>query len=221
MVNVDFNMRTLDYYLHSDDELNQQSAEMCRNDFAQYGSIVLYFDNKMNHWRKTESAESYRQKVAQLDQKRHMIHNNCLNDIKMLNRMAQMDGQKPFATWETDGKVNRTDIGNAIVEQCYEQIIQGQTSKEQKENKLIKARNKIDQYNYMLGYTKYPLVKDPKNKHYAFVDLFSLKHVPYATVKNYVQGRTNDPEKLKILNTANDLVNDQHTRQSSHDEPDL
>ena len=73
----------------------------------------------------------------------------------------------------------------------------------------------------MLGYTKYPLVKDPKNKHYAFVDLFSLKHVPYATVKNYVQGRTNDPEKLKILNTANDLVNDQHTRQSSHDEPDL
>lgn len=219
MVNVDFNMQTLQHYQKSDDEMYSDLAQQCVDDFDEYGSIVIYFDKKMDNWRKNKTGAEYRNLVQKLDKKRRLVHNNCLHDIDIINRMAAADDppQKPFATWENGKTVNRTDIGNAIVEQCYEQIKAGQKPQKHKENSVTKTRDTMNNYNYMLGYTKYPMVK--KDGQYQFVDLFSQKAVPYATVENYVQGRTKDKDKLQQLTKANELVTKQST--PSPNEPEV
>ena len=219
MVNVDFNMQTLKHYQNSSDEMYSDLAQQCIDDFTEYGGIVIHFDKKMDNWRKTKSGEEYRNLVQKLDKKRRLVHDNCLHDIDIINRMASSDEppQKPFATWENGTTVNRTDIGNAIVEQCYEQIRTGLEPKKSKENSITKTRDTMNDYNFMLGFTKYPMVK--KDGKYQFVDLFSQKEVPYKTVENYIQGRTQDKDKLQQLTKANELIAQQNT--PSPDEPEM
>lgn len=218
---MDFNMKTLNYYRNCDDDMKKDLAQNCVDDFTNYGGIVLYFDKKMENWRKNLDAEQFKQKVGHMDRTRKMIHDNCIHDITIMNRMAHNDHIKPFATWENGGNdISRTDIGKAIIEQCYEQMKgldpKAQPGKTQAPNKLKSQRDIINNYNYMLGATKYPVIKDEKTHDLKFVDMFTLKQVPYATVKNYTEGRTDDPNKLKMMEAANNLIEQQSQNQKQH-----
>lgn len=111
---VHFNMNTLNHYVTSNDDLENSLATDCQKDFKKYALIVLRFDNQIACWQNEKSGADYRAEVQQLDQMRTNIHNACLNDIKIINRMAANDNLPAFA--DTDNRaLTRTDIGQAIV----------------------------------------------------------------------------------------------------------
>lgn len=120
------NMQTLNHYEDSDDELEADLAKNCRVNFKKYAQIVLRFDDKIDAWRKEESGEKYRQLVHDLDSRRTSIHNDCLSDIKVINRMAEQDGLEPLVEYYNG--ITRTDIGTAIIKQYYNDL----TKNEQK-----------------------------------------------------------------------------------------
>lgn len=205
-VEVNFNFDTLDHYKNSDDDMEQDLAKTCTDDFTEYGKIVATFDQQMDEWKAKESGENYRHLVASLDQKRRMTHDNCLNDINIINRMAKQDGLPAFAV-ASSNTANRTDYGNAIVEQCYEAMTKSQPeAAKNKDNSYKESRNIMNDYNRMLdGYTKYPLVKG-KDGNFKFINMFTQNPVDQNTVTNYVKSRTHDNNKIAKLQQAQELA---------------
>lgn len=197
MSKSEFNLDTLRHYLNSDDELDKQTAEMAIKDFKEYYQIVSTFDDKMNHWRETLSGEDYRREVAHLDTTRKYKHDDCISDIKMINKMAEADNLPVFA--KTDN-LDRRDIGNMIMQQIFDNITQSETL----ESNVSKNRDQMNKYNQMFVFTKYPMVQDETGYHFA--DLFTMKKVDFNQVKTYVMQKTNDPEKLKILDESERFV---------------
>lgn len=205
-IHVDFNLKTLQHYQDSSDDMEKDLADTCQKDFADYGKIVTTFSQQTAEWKEEKSADEYRQLVGGLDHKRREIHNNCLHDIDILNRLAKADGLSAFAV--ASGSANRTDFGNAIIEQCYENVFKAQPkAANMQQNSYANKRDLINGYNNMLdGYTKYPLIKD-KAGGYNFRDMWTQEIVPPSQVENYVKGRTSDPAKLDLLNKAVELTN--------------
>lgn len=117
---VHFNMDVLEYYANSSDNLKKNLARECQTNFKKYALIVLRFDDQIAAWRSEKSGTDYRNQ--HLDQTRTNIHNICLNDIKILNRMAENDGLPAFADTK-NRNLTRTDIGQAIVKLGCEETI--------------------------------------------------------------------------------------------------
>lgn len=215
MQEVNFNMKVLEHFRKSDDSMYQDIANDCKDDFTNYASLVSNFSQKVNELRETEDTENYQILYSQLDRKRKRIHDNCLEDIKMINRMAKLENLPPFCN--ADERHNRTDIGSAIIEQMHENSRIGQT-RVTKKSKHMENRNKMENYNYMLkgGFTKYPIIKDENGK-FKFINLFTIQKVKPAIVEQYVKTRTDDPKKLEFFNTAKQLTEPIKTK----DEPEL
>lgn len=208
---LNFNMETFNHYLNDkNDDLNVQTAQQTKQDFQDYYKTVLHFTEHINAYKKEHSGDDYRQEVGRLDRKRRNIHNNCLSDIDMLNKMAQMDGLKPFL--EGFEEQNRTDIGDAILQTGYEQMVKGTGNKmpaiDASLNSVTKDRDLVNKYNQMLdGYTKYPIIKHGQN--YQFVDMFTGRQPDKKTLQNYVKDRSKgDSQKLEILKQAMSFVSD-------------
>lgn len=147
MQEVNFNMKVLEHFRKSDDSMYQDIANDCKDDFTNYASLVSNFSQKVNELRETKDTENYQILYSQLDRKRKRIHDNCLEDIKMINRMAKLENLPPFCN--ADERHNRTDIGSAIIEQMHENSRIGQT-RVTKKSKHMENRNKMENYNYML-----------------------------------------------------------------------
>ncbi|WP_172987362.1 DUF3232 domain-containing protein [Lactobacillus helveticus] len=90
--------------------MKENLARECQTNFKKYALIVLHFDDQIATWQNEKSGADYRDAVQHLDQTRTNIHNICLNDIKILNRMAENDGLPAFADTK-DRKLTRIDIG--------------------------------------------------------------------------------------------------------------
>ena len=102
---------------------NRTQSYICLHFSQQYAQIVLRFDDQLSTWKVEKSADDYRRAFADLDSKRTMIHNNCLHDIKILNRMAEsaQPALTPFAVITPE--MNRTNIGNGILKQYYKDLL--------------------------------------------------------------------------------------------------
>lgn len=206
----DFNMQTLNHYLNSDDEFEKSLAEDVKDDFAKYTKIVLTFDDKMNTWREEKSGEDYRRNVSKLDKDRRLLHDNCLHDIDIINRMAKADGIEPFADFDVNN-TNRRDVGDLILEQHYENMqkdlsqANNDESEQKPKSKHHQNRDIMDDYNFSLVFTKYPLVE--KDGTYSFINIFTQDIVEPKAVKTYISNRTNDIDVLKSFDKACDLVN--------------
>lgn len=207
----DFNMQTLNHYLNSDDEFEKSLAEDVKDDFAKYTKIVLTFDDKMNTWREEKSGEDYRRNVSKLDKDRRLLHDNCLHDIDIINRMAKADGIEPFADFDVKN-TNRRDVGDLILEQHYENLQNdiaqannddmAQDSKPK--SKHHQNRDIMDNYNFSLVFTKYPLVEN--DGAYSFIDIFTQDPIEPNAVKTYILNRTNDTKVLTAFDKACDLT---------------
>ena len=205
-------MQTLNHYLNSDDEFEKSLAEDVKDDFAKYTKIVLTFDDKMNVWREEKSGEDYRRNVSKLDKDRRLLHDNCLHDIDIINRMAKADGLEPFADFDVKN-TNRREVGDLILEQHYEnmqndafQINNDAMAQDSKpKSKHHQNRDIMDNYNFSLVFTKYPLVE--KDGTYSFIDIFTQDTVDSKTVKTYISNRTDADEVLKSFDKACDLAN--------------
>lgn len=205
----DFNMQTLNHYLNSDDEFEKSLAEDVKDDFAKYTKIVLTFDDKMNTWREEKSGEDYRRNVSKLDKDRRLLHDNCLHDIDIINRMAKADGIEPFADFDVNN-ANRRDVGDLILEQHYENLqtdlsqANNDESEQKPKSKHHQNRDIMDNYNFSLVFTKYPLVE--KDGAYSFIDIFTQDTVEPNDVKTYILNRTDDTNVLTAFDKACDLT---------------
>lgn len=207
---LNFNMDTFNHYLNSSDDLDQETAQSTIKHFKKYYESVMHFDEKINAFKKEHSSDDYRMEVGRLDRQRRDRHNDCLVDINMLNTMAEQDGLKPFLPG-SEGR-NRTDIGDAILQQGYEQMVKNTGNKMPvKDNTLMQTEELMNSYNKMLdGYTKYPMVRDGKNN-FRFMDLFTGKTADEDTVKDYVAGRSGgDENKMGLFKQAASFVKE-HT----------
>ena len=118
--NVSFNQATLDY-LQKDPDNNELVIVPAREHFKEYAIIVLRFNDQLAAWRNEMDGQDYRVLAENLDQHRTNIHNFCLSDIKILNRLAEKKQQVPFAA-SSKANPDRTDYGQAIVKYCCERV---------------------------------------------------------------------------------------------------
>ena len=118
--NVSFNQATLDY-LQKDPDNNELVIVPAREHFKEYALIVLRFNDQLAAWRNEMDGQDYRVLAENLDQHRTNIHNFCLSDIKILNRLAEEKQQVPFAA-SSKANPDRTDYGQAIVKYCCERV---------------------------------------------------------------------------------------------------
>lgn len=127
---VEFHPAILKKYLHDEDDMIADIAKDCLTNFTKYGQIVMRFDDKKAAWKAEKSSEEYRQTFHELDEKRHRIHNDCIDSIAMINRLSSRDvSVTTYATWDNSNitdikKVPRSDIGNTIIEQYLDDLVQ-------------------------------------------------------------------------------------------------
>lgn len=118
---VSFNLDSLKPYLNSDDQMKKTLVQECLNNFRKYFLIVLRFNDKKNAWKKEKNTAEFQRLFTNMDQTRHIIHNNCINNIAAINRMLQLDhAPHLFASWDNPQiksvkDIPRSDIGNAIL----------------------------------------------------------------------------------------------------------
>lgn len=122
---ITFDMTWPAQFLQSADEMVASLASDCYRDFKNYAQIVICFDAQVAAWRKEKSGRDYRQSFEALDSKRTSLHNDCLQDIEVLNHLAQADedNKKSFFKIEKGKNPDRTDFGNAILRQYYQDLL--------------------------------------------------------------------------------------------------
>lgn len=127
---VEFHPAILKQYLHDEDDTIADITKDCLTNFNKYGQIVMRFDDKKAAWKNEKSGEEYRQIFHELDEKRHRIHNDCIDSIAVINRLSSRGGSATtYAMWDNPSitdikKVPRSDIGNAIIEQYLDELVQ-------------------------------------------------------------------------------------------------
>ena len=117
---VSFNQATLKY-LQKDPDDNELVITPAKEHFKEYALIVLRFNDQLIAWRNEMDGQDYRILAENLDHHRTNIHNFCLSDIKILNRLAEKKQQVPFAVNSKENP-DRTDYGQAIVKYCCERV---------------------------------------------------------------------------------------------------
>lgn len=122
---ITFDMTVPAACLQSADQMEASLASDCFRDFKNYAQIVIRFDAQVAAWRKEKSGDDYRQSFGRLDSRRTEIHNACLQDIEVLNRLAQTDEENKRSFFKIEkGKIpDRTDFGNAILKQYYQDLL--------------------------------------------------------------------------------------------------
>ena len=112
---VSFNWTTLEYLRKYADEDGIQVEEH----FKEYALIVLRFNDQLTAWRNEMDGQNYRILAQNLDHERSNIHDFCLMDIKLLDRLANINKQESFVMSQQTNP-DRTDFGQAIVKACCE-----------------------------------------------------------------------------------------------------
>lgn len=137
---VKFNPTILQPLLKSKDEMAYEVIQNWQKDSTRYAQIVLRFRDKMNTWRAEENETNYQQLASHLDRTRHNIHNTCIDDLAILNRLTSSFHDE-YATWDNANikrieDVPRGDIGNAIILQYLDEL------KKREKLVLVKLKNK-------------------------------------------------------------------------------
>ena len=112
---VSYNWTTLEYLRKYADEDGIQVEEH----FKEYALIVLRFNDQLTAWRNEMDGQNYRILAQNLDHERSNIHDFCLMDIKLLDRLANINKQESFVMSQKTNP-DRTDFGQAIVKACCE-----------------------------------------------------------------------------------------------------
>ncbi|CCI87382.1 DUF3232 domain-containing protein [Lactobacillus gigeriorum] len=76
-------------------------------------------NDQLTAWRNEMDGQNYRILAQNLDHERSNIHDFCLMDIKLLDRLADINKQESFVMSQKTNP-DRTDFGQAIVKACCE-----------------------------------------------------------------------------------------------------
>ncbi len=123
---VTLNLSALTPYLSNSDPDISAIVTDALDNFRQYGQIVLRFNEKKATWQTEKSTTDYQQLFSNLDNRRTSIHNACIDNINILNRLIA--NGTAFATWDNPNitqvkEIPRSDIGNAILELYVRELI--------------------------------------------------------------------------------------------------
>lgn len=123
---VTLNLSALTPYLNNSDPDISAIVTDTLDNFKQYGQIVLRFNEKKATWQTEKSTKEYQQLFSNLDNRRTNIHNACIDNINILNRLIA--NGTAFATWDNPNitqikEIPRSDIGNAILELYVRELI--------------------------------------------------------------------------------------------------
>lgn len=123
---ITLNLSALTPYLNNSDPDISAIITDALDNFKQYGQIVLRFNEKKATWQTEKSTADYQQLFSNLDNRRTSIHNACIDNLNILNRLI-VDGT-PFASWDNPNikeirDIPRSDIGNAILELYVRELI--------------------------------------------------------------------------------------------------
>lgn len=123
---VTLNLAALTPYLNNSDPDITAIITDTLDNFKQYGQIVLRFNEKKATWQTEKSTADYQQLFSNLDSRRTNIHNACIDNINIFNRLIANGA--PFATWDNPNiteikEIPRSDIGNAILKFYVKKLI--------------------------------------------------------------------------------------------------
>lgn len=122
---VVLNEAILSFYenLGDKDSEKTQLARTCRQNFIKYSCIVLSFSEQMNALRMSKKNDDYQTEAKIIDHQRTQVHNNCLDDIKIIDRLTKIDKLQAFVSKSITAP-NRTDYAAAIIKLCYRKVIE-------------------------------------------------------------------------------------------------
>lgn len=123
---VTLNLAALTPYLNNSDPDITAIITDTLDNFKQYGQIVLRFNEKKATWQTEKSTADYQQLFSNLDSRRTNIHNACIDNINIFNRLIA--NGTPFTTWDNPNiteikEIPRSDIGNAILKFYAKKLI--------------------------------------------------------------------------------------------------
>lgn len=123
---VRLNLSSIKPYLDNSDPDITAIVTDALDNFKQYGQIVLRFNEKKATWQAEKNTADYQQLFSNLDNRRTNIHNACIDNINILNRLIVYG--TPFASWDNPNitqikEIPRSDIGNAILELYVRELI--------------------------------------------------------------------------------------------------
>lgn len=123
---VTLNLAALTPYLNNSDPDITAIITDTLDNFKQYGQIVLRFNEKKATWQTEKSTADYQQLFSNLDSRRTNIHNACIDNINIFNRLIANGA--PFATWDNPNiteikEMPRSDIGNTILKFYVKKLI--------------------------------------------------------------------------------------------------
>lgn len=220
MVLYQFNQKTLDKILATNDEDYVDIAKDSINSFNNYTQIVVNFEDDIDELKK-DSPDSYRMRMVELDRKRKIAHDTCLSSVDILNRIAQNEKMQPFCDLGNNIKsakeVNRTDIADAIFTWSYEHldnVSNAQMEKlgltpntptnESELNSLLEQKERtpeqqvMDKYNRLLSQNRYPMI-EVEDK-YKFVHFLTLNEIDPKVAHKYCFDSLIEKDKLSNEN---------------------
>lgn len=123
---ITLHLSALTPYLNNSDPDITAIVTDALDKFKQYGQIVLRFNEKKATWQTEKNTADYQQLFSSLDNRRTSIHNACIDNINILNRLIVDD--TPFVSWDNPNitqikEIPRSDIGNAILELYVRELI--------------------------------------------------------------------------------------------------
>ncbi|MCT7789749.1 MAG: hypothetical protein N4R38_00265 [Lactobacillus crispatus] len=116
---ITFNRDTLNYYLENGNEYIKATVKNCQNDFADYGIIACTLDGQASE--EDKDNKKYREVRERMNQKRISICNNSLVYTNLINKLAEQEHKALFLDSDIE-RWSKSDIGNAILQYCIEQI---------------------------------------------------------------------------------------------------
>ena len=94
-----------------DEDVITMIKEALKN-FTAYVKIISDEEIFVTTEKSSLDTKEFREKVVALDRKRRSIHNTLINDVKLFNRLSEINGLKPFY----DGSDAREEIGMVAFE---------------------------------------------------------------------------------------------------------
>ena len=88
-----------------------------QNSFEKYHQAIYDLEIRRDlHVRGAMDTEAYRELIPQLDEIRSQRHNAVINNVRILNRLAEQDGLKPFYEGTvSEERPYRTQLADAVL----------------------------------------------------------------------------------------------------------
>ena len=93
--------------------------DMVMNDFSAYVDLCSSQENRLAIAKQRMYKEDYLNFVKTLDQQRRNIHNNCINNVNIINRLCETNNLPIFYNGDIDDRYAVGDFVGEIVNDAF------------------------------------------------------------------------------------------------------